>query len=94
MASEKRVSAAAKRVSAREADVKYLRAIYVPEDETCFYVFEAPSADLVVQASTLAGLGDGRIVEAFDGSAPHLGNAGACRAPSVDVVMHSTRPSR
>jgi hypothetical protein len=40
-AKEKRARAAAKRVSGSEAGVRYLRAIYVPEDETCFYVFEA-----------------------------------------------------
>jgi uncharacterized protein DUF4242 len=61
---EGRARAATKRVSRDDAGVRYLRAIYVPEDETCFYVFEASSADLVAQASALAGLGAGRIVEA------------------------------
>ncbi len=74
MASEKRVRAAAKRVSGREAGVHYLQAICVPEDETCFYVFEAASADLVAQASALAGLRDGRIVETFDGERTRLQN--------------------
>jgi hypothetical protein len=68
-ATEERARAAADRVSAAEAEVRYLRAIYVPEDETCFYVFRAVSAELVKQASALAGLGDGRIVEAKEGSA-------------------------
>jgi hypothetical protein len=72
-ATEERARAAAKRVSeGSEAGVRFLRAIYVPEDETCFYVFEAPSAQLVAQASAVAGLGDGRIVEAFEKSASRL----------------------
>jgi hypothetical protein len=66
---KERVSAATTRLSRKEADVRYLRAIYVPEDETCFYVFEASSAELVAQANALAGLRDGRILETFDGSA-------------------------
>lgn len=68
-ATERRARAAADRVSAMQDDVSYVRAIYVPEDETCFYIFSAPSAELVKQASALAGFGDGRIVEAHEGSA-------------------------
>ena len=49
-------------------DIRYVRAIYVPEDETCFYVFDASSADLVAQVSGLAGLPDGRIVETLPDS--------------------------
>ena len=60
----RRASDAAERVSATDTAVRYVRATYVPEDETCFYVFEAASADLVARVTTLADLGDGRIVEA------------------------------
>jgi hypothetical protein len=35
----------------------------VPEDETCFYVFDASSADLVAEVSDLAALADRRVVE-------------------------------
>ncbi len=66
-AAEERVLEATARLSGK--DLRYIRATYVPEDETCFYAFEAPSADLVAQASTSAGLGDGRIVETVEGSA-------------------------
>jgi len=66
---EGRARAAADRVSGAHDEVRYLRAIYVPEDETCFYIFRAPSADLVKQASALAGFRDGRIVEAHEGRA-------------------------
>jgi len=67
-AAEERARAAAERVSGKNVAVRYLRATYVPEDETCFYLFEAPSAEFVAQASVVAGLGDGRIVEALEGS--------------------------
>jgi hypothetical protein len=65
-AAEERARAAATSVSRRNAAVRYLHATYVPEDETCFHVFEAPSAELVAQASALAGFGGGRIVQALE----------------------------
>ena len=36
--------------------VRCLRSIFVPEDETCFLLYEAPSADLVAEAVQRAGL--------------------------------------
>ena len=36
--------------------VRCLRSIFVPEDETCFLLYEAPSADVVVEAMQRAGL--------------------------------------
>ena len=66
---EGRARAAADRVSDAQDAVHYVRAIYIPEDETCFYIFRAASADLVKRAGVLAGFRDGRIVEAHDGRA-------------------------
>ena len=37
--------------------VRCLRSIFVPEDETCFLLFDAPSADLVAEACTAPGSG-------------------------------------
>ena len=62
-AAERRASEAAQRLS-DSGEIRYVRATYVPEDETCFHVFEATSAALVAEASRIAGLGAGRIVEA------------------------------
>jgi Protein of unknown function (DUF4242) len=45
--------------------IRYLRSIFVPTDETCFHLFDAPSAELVREASERAGLGPERIVEAI-----------------------------
>jgi hypothetical protein len=52
------------REAVRQSSVRFVRSTYVPEDETCFYFFEAPSKDLVAKASVVARLAGIRIVEA------------------------------
>lgn len=44
--------------------VRCLRSIFVPEDETCFYLYEANSADDVRAAAERAGLLFERVAEA------------------------------
>jgi hypothetical protein len=44
--------------------VQSLHAVFVPEDETWFYFFEAPSSAEVREAAGRAGLAVERIVEA------------------------------
>jgi Protein of unknown function (DUF4242) len=56
-----RLDAAAKALG---SEIRYVRAIFVPEDETCFYLFEGPSAEAVRLVSERAGLGYERILEA------------------------------
>lgn len=43
--------------------VRYVRSIFVPEDETCFYLFEAPSIDAVFETARRASLRVDRITE-------------------------------
>lgn len=43
--------------------VRYLRSIFVPEDETCLYLYEAASADAVRIAAERAALSFERVVE-------------------------------
>jgi hypothetical protein len=43
-----------------------VRSIYVPNDEICFLVFDAISADAVEDACTLAGIRFERVVEAVE----------------------------
>ena len=47
--------------------MRYVRSIYVPEDEICFLLFDAASLDAVWQASRDARLDAQRIVEAVGG---------------------------
>ncbi len=63
-AAEQRVREATERVSHDGALVAYVGATYVPEDETCFLVFESGSRDAVGEASRRAALAYQRIVHA------------------------------
>ena len=60
-----RARAAADEVTEEGAAVRYVRAIFVPEDETCFFLYEAASAEAVHDAARRAGLSSGRITEAL-----------------------------
>ena len=59
------VSLAADQASETGPDVRFLRAVFVPEDDISFYLFEASSAAAVRDAMTRAGLRPDRITEAF-----------------------------
>lgn len=61
---ERRASLAARRLSDADGEVRYVRATYVPEDEICFFVFDAPSGRHAVLAAQRAGLDPIRVVEA------------------------------
>ena len=60
-----RARAAARGMTREGIPVRYLRSILIPEDETCFHVFEGPSADVVGEVSRRAALTYERIVEAM-----------------------------
>jgi Protein of unknown function (DUF4242) len=59
---EQRAVRAAEQLSGEGTPVRYLRAIFVPEDEMCFFLFEAPSAALAGEVSRRAGVAYDRIV--------------------------------
>ncbi len=48
--------------------VSYVRTTFLPDDETCFHVFEAASMEAVGEACRRAGLGSPRIVVAVEGN--------------------------
>jgi hypothetical protein len=60
-----RLKAAAEAMSA-EIPVTYLRSIHLPEDETCFHLFEAESAEVVYEAGRRAGLTFDRVAAAVE----------------------------
>lgn len=59
-----RARSAADAMAREGLPVRWLRAIFVPEDETCFYVFEAGSAELVRAVGERADLAFDRVLEA------------------------------
>ena len=60
-----RARAAADRLSElRPGSSSIVRSILLPEDETCFHLFEGESRQAVERVSEAAGFGRGRIVEA------------------------------
>jgi hypothetical protein len=70
---------AAERLNRRGTPVSYLHSFFVPEDETCFHVYEAGSAESVREAAEGAGLVFARISEAVSrgGNEPICGRKGA-----------------
>ena len=50
--------------------IRYLRAIFVPDDETCFLLYEAASAEAVREAMKRAALPADRILETFGQLSP------------------------
>jgi hypothetical protein len=58
---------AAEELTAAGRPVQYLRSIFVPEDETCFFLYEAAEAVDVADAARLASLPFDRVVRAIDG---------------------------
>ena len=64
---ERRVREVVLDLSRAGSQVRYVRSIYVPEDEICFHLFDAASIEDVRLASEQARLGHQRIVEAVEG---------------------------
>lgn len=63
-AAERRAISAARRLSTADREVQFVRATYIPEDELCFFVFDAPSRQDAALAAQRAGLEPIRVVEA------------------------------
>jgi hypothetical protein len=60
----RRARLAAEELTRAGTAVRYVRSIFVPEDETCFLLFEAASANEVREAARSADLPFARISEA------------------------------
>jgi hypothetical protein len=59
-----RARVASEQVTSEGRLVRYLRTIFVPQDEICFHLYEAPDADVVGEASLRAQIAYERIVRA------------------------------
>jgi len=64
-ARERRARSAAEELTRKGTRVRFDHTIHVPEDEMCFFVFDAPSSTDVALAAQLAELGPLRVVEAI-----------------------------
>jgi hypothetical protein len=61
---EDRARSAAEELTRAGTDVSFDGVIHIPEDETCFFMFGAPSGDEAVLVARLAALDPVRVVEA------------------------------
>jgi hypothetical protein len=67
---------AAADAAAREGnDVRYVRTTFLPDDETCFHLFEAVSAAVVEEISRRARLGLVRVTAAVETDTPDTPDA-------------------
>lgn len=61
----RRACSAALELTREGIRVRFVRSIHVPEDETCFFVFDAPSGESAALAAERAALGPLRVVQAI-----------------------------
>jgi hypothetical protein len=64
-ARERRARSAAEELTQESTRVRFDHSIHVPEDELCFFVFEAPSGREAALVAQRAGLEPVRVVEAI-----------------------------
>jgi len=63
-----RARTAAEELSREGVPIRYVRTTFLPDDETCFHLFEAASHDAIEDVSRRAELGRARIVPAVEAS--------------------------
>jgi hypothetical protein len=71
---ERRARSAAEQLADGDTPVRFDRSIYVPEDEICFFVFDAPSGRDAALAAQRAELDPIRVVEAVSSREEELGS--------------------
>jgi Protein of unknown function (DUF4242) len=67
-ASGRRACEAAEALAREGVSIRYIRTMFLPDDETCFHLFEAPGPTAVEELSRRAALGCARIVGAIEAS--------------------------
>jgi len=63
-----RARSAAEALSREGRQIRYVRTTFLPDDETCFHLFEAASAEVVKAAAGRAKLGRVRVLAAVEDS--------------------------
>jgi hypothetical protein len=63
-ARERRARSAAEELTREKSRVRFECSIHVPEDEICFFLFDAPSGRVAALTAQRAGLDPVRVVEA------------------------------
>jgi hypothetical protein len=63
---DRRVRAAAEELASEGVPLRHERSILVPADEMCLLIYDAPTAELALEASRRAGLVTERVVEAIE----------------------------
>jgi hypothetical protein len=76
----------AERISGEGTPVRLVRSIFVPEDETCFYLYEAESLDAVLAAARRAELPIDRIAKTLA--------TGSLLDPGTDPTRENARRQR
>ncbi|MGH3042341.1 MAG: hypothetical protein ACRDNG_11510 [Gaiellaceae bacterium] len=61
-----RARSAAEELTREGIHVRYVRALFLGEDETCFHLYEAATADAVLEATRRAEIPIERLVEAVE----------------------------
>ncbi len=61
---QERARIAAEELTQEGTPIRVVRSIFVPKDETCFYLYEAASADVVLELAKRAALPFVRVTEA------------------------------
>lgn len=65
-----RAAGVAEQLSDEGVPVRYVRTTFLPDDETCFHLFEAATTAAVAEVCRRAALGRVRIVTAVESSRP------------------------
>ena len=92
-ARERRAHSAALELTKDTARVSFERSIHLPEDEICFFVFDAPSGREAALVAHRAGLDPVRVVEATGGPVAHQrGSAPSSRHAASHTSMSGSSP--
>ena len=71
-----RARSAAEEMSREGIPLRFIRSVFIPEDETCFWLYEGPSAAAVGEASRRAAISFERVVEARQFAAQQRSDCG------------------